>query len=104
MPVFDKSRYLTAKIFKVPNTTDKYQIDGRWFLNLDMFTDWTMVYWEEGDRLDLLAHRMYGDARLWWVIADVNDIQFPLDISTGTQIFVPNPSELIELLQTIGIK
>lgn len=32
----------------------------------------------EGDRLDLLAHRYLGDARLWWIICDYNDLFFPL--------------------------
>ncbi|MEU5425157.1 tail protein X [Streptomyces olivoreticuli] len=28
--------------------------------------------WREGDRVDLLAYRHYGDATQWWRIADVN--------------------------------
>ena len=44
----------------------------------------------EGDRLDLLAHRLLGDARLWWIIADYNDIFWPLDIEPGTALRIPS--------------
>ena len=44
----------------------------------------------EGDRLDLLAHRYLGDARLWWVIADVNDLFWPLDLEVGTTLRIPS--------------
>lgn len=30
------------------------------------------------DRIDLLAYRFYGDPSLWWIIADFNDLRFPL--------------------------
>ena len=29
---------------------------------------------QSGDRLDLIAHRAYGDARLFWRIADANPV------------------------------
>ena len=44
----------------------------------------------EGDRLDLLAHRYLGDARLWWVIADFNDIFWPLDLEIGSALRMPS--------------
>ena len=44
----------------------------------------------EGDRLDLLAHRYLGDARLWWVIADYNDIFWPLGLETGAVLRIPS--------------
>ena len=31
----------------------------------------------EGDRVDLLAQRYLGQADLWWIICDYNDIFFP---------------------------
>ncbi|HRT96273.1 MAG TPA: hypothetical protein P5532_17760 [Planctomycetota bacterium] len=44
----------------------------------------------EGDRLDLLAYRYLGDARLWWVIADYNDIFWPLDLGLGRLLRIPS--------------
>ena len=50
-----------------------------------------------GDRLDVLASRRYRKfvedaSKYWWVIADANSIQNPLDLSEfiGTQILIPN--------------
>jgi hypothetical protein len=44
----------------------------------------------EGDRIDLLAHRYLGDARLWWIICDYNDIFFPLELAPGTDLRIPS--------------
>lgn len=42
-----------------------------------------------GDRLDVLAHRYFGDANLWWVICDCSDIASPLDLHPGTVLRIP---------------
>jgi len=44
----------------------------------------------EGDRLDLLAHRYLGDARLWWIICDYNDLFFPLALDPGLALRIPS--------------
>lgn len=44
----------------------------------------------EGDRIDLLAHRYLGDARLWWIICDYNDIFFSLELAPGTDLRIPS--------------
>tara|TARA_B100000795_G_scaffold70421_1_gene49346 strand:- start:11 stop:310 length:300 start_codon:yes stop_codon:yes gene_type:complete len=33
------------------------------------------VFSKDGDRLDTLAYRYYGDTTLWWVIAKANGIK-----------------------------
>jgi len=43
-----------------------------------------------GDRIDLLAFRYLGDAKLWWVICDYNDIAFPLVIEEGRVLRIPS--------------
>ena len=45
---------------------------------------------EQGDRLDLLAHKYYNDASMWWIIAtanNLNDANF--FIEPGRQIRIP---------------
>ena len=44
----------------------------------------------DGDRLDLLAHRYLGEAKLWWLICDYNDIFFPLELTPGTVLRIPS--------------
>lgn len=52
---------------------------------------------EGEEQLDTLAERYYRDERLWWLIADVNEILFPLDIPVGTVLIVPDPAVLADL-------
>ncbi len=35
---------------------------------------------QQGDRLDLLAHRAFGDAEAAWRLADANDALYPPDL------------------------
>jgi nucleoid-associated protein YgaU len=44
---------------------------------------------QEGDRLDNLAGRQYGDGRLWWVIAAASEIGWWMQIPPGTRIVIP---------------
>jgi prophage DNA circulation protein len=37
----------------------------------------------EGDAIDLLAARLYGDEGLWWRLLDGNPIRYPLDLVAG---------------------
>ena len=44
----------------------------------------------EGDRVDLLAQRYLGQADLWWIICDYNDIFFPLALEPGLALRIPS--------------
>lgn len=53
---------------------------------------------EAGDRLDLLAHHYYNDARLWWRILDANpDLMSGAELSlaarAGEVILIPKAKE-----------
>ncbi|MGK7890127.1 MAG: hypothetical protein AB4042_12400 [Leptolyngbyaceae cyanobacterium] len=45
----------------------------------------------QGEGIDLLAQRLYGDERLWWRILDANPIVYPLDIQPGDVLNLPAP-------------
>jgi len=45
-----------------------------------------------GDRCDLLAQEYYGDVKLWWYIASVNNLKSN-NIEAGTQLRVPVSTE-----------
>ena len=42
----------------------------------------------EGDRCDNLAQRFYGDSKLWWFIAKVNNLTTN-NIPAGTSLRIP---------------
>jgi len=46
---------------------------------------------QEPDTIEILAHRFYGDVRLWWVIAIANDMELPpFGMNAGTTIQIPS--------------
>lgn len=60
---------------------------------------------KKSDRLDLLAYNYYKNtvadaSKFWWVIADANSIENPLDISllVGKDILIPS---ILNVLLTI---
>ena len=54
---------------------------------------------QEGQRLDTIAGRQYGDARYWWVIAACSDVGFAPQVPPGTRLIVPTRlSEIRSLL------
>ncbi|HRT64762.1 MAG TPA: hypothetical protein P5540_08020 [Candidatus Hydrogenedentes bacterium] len=44
----------------------------------------------DGERLDIIARRYFGDAKLWWIICDYNDLFLPLDLDPGTVLRIPS--------------
>ena len=44
----------------------------------------------EGERIDQIANRYFGDATLWWVICDYNAIQFPLELTPRAVLRIPS--------------
>ena len=54
---------------------------------------------EEGERLDQIAGVVYGDAKLWWMIAAASGIGWALQVPPGTRLRIPtNPSEVFGVL------
>ncbi len=47
---------------------------------------------QEGDRCDVLANQFYGDSKLWWFIARVNNLKTN-NIPAGTSLRIPISSD-----------
>lgn len=53
--------------------------------------NFTYVLVTDGDRIDLMAHRIYGDDTLWWKIADANpEIMDWTTLPVGTVLRIPS--------------
>lgn len=54
---------------------------------------------QQGERLDSIAGRAYGDAKLWWIIAAASNVGWCLQVPPGTRLRIPTDlrqvSELI---------
>ena len=67
----DSKRYRTTLYSKVPESND------------DIF-----IITQEGDRLDNLASRFYGNPQLWWFIARTNNLK-TMNVPSGTSLRIP---------------
>lgn len=46
----------------------------------------------DGDRIDLIANKFYGNPRLWWIVAVANDLDdLPTDLYGGRLLRIPSP-------------
>lgn len=51
------------------------------------------------ERLDILAGKLYGDGRYWWILAAASDIGWGLQIPPGTEINIPNLTQVLSIIQ-----
>ena len=51
----------------------------------------------EGERLDILAGKIYGDASLWWVIAAASGMGWGLQVPPNSVLIIPSNLEEIAL-------
>ena len=56
--------------------------------------------WAYGDRFYKLAHKYYGDANFWWVIAWFNKSPTEGNINVGDTVLIPTP--LNKILEIYG--
>ena len=63
----------------------------------------SFMYPIEGERLDNLANKYYGDTTLWWVIAKANGLKGKPALSSDEIIRIPgNISSIIEKFQNLN--
>jgi len=51
---------------------------------------------QEGERIDTLAGRFYGNSRLWWVISAASGIGWAPQVPPGTRLLIPTNLGQIE--------
>lgn len=52
----------------------------------------------QGERLDLLAHKYYGDVNYWWIISKANGLS-PSDIGIKSSTQLRIPTDIGEVLR-----
>lgn len=89
MTVFEGSRYEGAPVIRTKAADGRsyptiYAVPGG---GASRYTNYVA---EEGDRFDLIAHRLWGDPELWWRVAALNpEVFYPGHIPVGTVLRVP---------------
>lgn len=61
-------------------------------ITLDSSIDDNYHVIKQGDSLNSIAFDYYADSKFWFIIADVNGIQNPFEITIGQSLVIPNQS------------
>ena len=89
--IYADSRYADGRIFRAMDSrADKAQITVlREYSNLQ--SPYYTITWQEGDRIDVVAQKLYASSDKWHHIMDYNpEIIDPSSIAPGTLVRVPN--------------
>ena len=81
-------RYVTAPKKKSFNKNRVFQTTI--YPDISLREDDVYIYAKQGDRLDTLAYKYYGDVNDWWILARANDLgKGSLYVPAGTQLRIP---------------
>ena len=89
------SRYSNTKVKRDKSGIRVYKTT--YYPDIPISDNDQFIYPRYGERLDLLAHRFYGDVTLWWVIAKANGLKGKVFVPQDTEIRIPgNISKVLE--------
>jgi phage tail protein X len=91
MAINADSRYATATITTAVGPDGETRQEMRIASPKARIINYTYYRVVDGERVDVIANDFYGNAQLWWKIADANpDILDWLELDAGTILRVPN--------------
>jgi nucleoid-associated protein YgaU len=94
MAVFEGSRYLETALFDFMEQTPMFRIRRPASFNL---SDSSTYRFQLGDRIDSIAHKLYGNAQLYWAILDANTQYFSeIEIKVGDLLVIPAYQEVLK--------
>lgn len=101
MSIFSGSRYNSVKeytpVVNRPDGKVRNFLHNRKVFSIDEvkenFTRYEVV---NGDLIDKIAYEFYGDETLWWLIADVNNIDYAWDLRPGQILTIP-PETILQV-------
>jgi len=99
MPVYGNSRYRGLKYTSVKHLDGsvKVFIHSRTPVKrTDISTPLKVRFVRERDMIDMVAHSHGKDERKWWLIADINEVLFPLEMGEG-EIYIPEQQEFAKI-------
>jgi hypothetical protein len=92
--IFRGSRYENVRFTGILGRDGKVRkfLHAREPLKVEDMVEPILVHsFQRGEVIDEITWREVGKSRLWWVVADVSGVLFPLDIEPGTDLTVPIP-------------
>lgn len=95
MPVFQGSRYVKTSAHVRKGETLILDIRRRNHFDEEKSTFYTVV---QGDTVDGIAYKQYGNAQLWWAIMDANPVyQSEIEIKPGDVLMIPSFEEVVKV-------
>ena len=92
MSIHVGSRYIRTPIYARNGQSFIFNIRDKFKFNSENSTYYTVV---QGDTIDGIAYKFYGNAKLYWAILDANpQLQSELDISIGDVLMIPDFEEV----------
>ena len=96
MAVFEGSRYTKTSAYVRRGETLILGIRARSKFDVSKSTFYTVV---QGDTIDGIAHKQYGNAQLWWAILDANPVyQAETDLKPGDVLVIPSFEEVVRVI------
>lgn len=95
MAVFQDSRYIKTPAYIRHGGSLILSIRERNHFNINNATFYTVV---QGDTLDGIAYKQYGNAQLGWAIMDANPkYQSEVEINPGDVLTIPSFDEVVRV-------
>lgn len=95
MAVFQGSRYVKTPAHVRRGETLILDIREKAKFDADKSTFYTVV---QGDTIDGIAYKQYGNAQLWWAIMDANPLyQSEIEIKPGVILMIPPFDEVVKV-------
>lgn len=96
MSVYAGSRYVPTKAYVCRNTVALKLRERQKFGAVDKFSYYTFI---QGDTIDGIAYKYYGNAQYWWAIMDANPrYASEVDIKAGDILTIPSLEEIEGML------
>jgi len=94
MAVYKGSRYIKTPMYQRGDSL-VFGIRSRNHFNLSKATYYTVV---QGDTIDGIAYKRYGNTQLWWAIMDANpQYQSEIEIKAGDILCIPPFEEVVKV-------
>lgn len=93
MSIYSGSRYSTSNLYVRKDGNVVIPVRKKIKFDIKNLTQYTV---REGDTVDNLAYRIYGNAQLYWAILDCNNYLSELEMSAGDIIYIPPYEEVVK--------
>ena len=93
MPIFSGSRYEGSTFVSLQDSTGRLRnyVELRDPLTIDDIGPNSRLHVVvEGEHLEEISFKEYGRSTVWWIIGEVNNIDYPWDLEIGKVLVIPS--------------